>query len=284
MMDRHGADAVAGSAGRRLAVVGPRSGTRRCPRRAEVLLTYWNRQILTFKTRRTLGWAGDGGAKPPARITSAPERPRGIAEPRRSHPKVTAAIGTSTKGAGDCSPIRRRPVHWYVRRSRRRCWTRTAALETLQRCRRLTRLMAPFTRSSPGGVRAVAPAWGQGSRRQPRTRDSFLTEVDDAARDDERWPRGSWAAARRAGSSRPGRRPRCAPASPCARVVAAPAGRSPPARSRGGRRRDERRRVVELSRSTRWRRSVKIDFRAVGRRMGKQVSGGESRRGSRRGA
>ena len=268
-------------AGRRLAVVGPPGrATRRCPRSsARCCSTYWNTASFFTLYAEANGW--DPAASPaPARA----ERPLldrwALAELAAVTDGVTAALEDfDTQGAGrllaefvdDLS-------NWYVRRSRRRFWDGDpAALATLHEVLDgLTRLMAPFTPFVTEEVwaRAVAPgpgadAAGLGAPRRPGRRSTRPPATTSWSR---RW---RWSAGWSSSAARPGRRPRCAPGSRWPRAVVAAPGwaHAPPRPGRRGGRRAQRGRAGRAvgGRGELVDVSVKIDFRAVGRRLGKQV-------------
>ena len=267
-------------AGRRLAVVGPpgrpRDAVRGRPQGAAHLLEH--RQLLHPLRRGQR--LGSGTATPPRRRPTARCWTAGRS---RSWPQVTADVTAAledfdTQGAGrllagfvdDLS-------NWYVRRSRRRFWDGDpAALATLHEVLDgLTRLMAPFTPFVTEEVwaRAVAPglradAAGLGAPRLLAARSTRPPATTSW------WPRWRWSGGSSSSAARPGRRPRCAPASRWpARSSPPPAGRSSPATC-VAEVADELNvaELVELSAVGELVDvSVKIDFRAVGRRMGKQV-------------
>jgi isoleucyl-tRNA synthetase len=153
----------------------------------KVLLTYWNTASFFTLYAATNAWDPTRDQAPPRA-----ERPLldrwALAELTRVTEGVTAALEEfDTQGAGrliaqfvdDLS-------NWYVRRSRRRFWDGDpAALATLHEVLDvLTRLMAPFTPFVTDEVwtRAVAP--GLGGTAQDSVHLAEWPEVDPGARDD----------------------------------------------------------------------------------------------------
>ncbi|MGY1671847.1 isoleucine--tRNA ligase [Geodermatophilus sp. SYSU D00710] len=173
LMDRHGADAV-----RWFMLAG---GSPWAARRVghetlsevvrKVLLTYWNTASFLTLYAETNGWAGpgaDGAAAPPREQRPLLDR-WALAQLAAVTEGVTDALESfDTQGAGrligqfvdDLS-------NWYVRRSRRRFWDGDpAALCTLHEVvDGLTRLMAPFTPFVTEEVwaRVVRPGLGAGA-------------------------------------------------------------------------------------------------------------------------
>jgi isoleucyl-tRNA synthetase len=285
LMDRHGADAVrwfmlAGGSPWSARRVGHETLSEVV---RKVLLTYWNTASFFTLYAEANGW-DPATASAPAQV----ERPLldrwALAELAAVTDGVTAALEDfDTQGAGrliaefvdDLS-------NWYVRRSRRRFWDGDpAALATLHSVLDgLTRLMAPFTPFVTDEVwtRAVVP--GLGGRSDDAPPDSVhlasWPAVDEAARDDELVAQVDLVrrlvelgrSARTAAKVRTRQ--------PLARaVVAAPGWASLPPEL-VAEVADELNVVemVELSGAVGSELvdvSLKIDFRAVGRRMGKQV-------------
>jgi isoleucyl-tRNA synthetase len=279
LMDRHGADAVrwfmlAGGSPWSARRVGHETLSEVV---RKVLLTYWNTASFFTLYAETNGWDPAVSPTPPRA-----ERPLldrwALAELARVTAGVTDALEDfDTQGAGrliaqfvdDLS-------NWYVRRSRRRFWDGDpAALGTLHEVLDgLTRLMAPFTPFVTEEVwgRAVAPGL-------PDAVDSVhlasWPQVDEAARDEALVEQVALVrrlvelgrAARTSAKVRTRQ--------PLARaVVAAPGWRNLP-RDLVAEVADELN-VAELSELAAVGGdlvdvSVKIDFRAVGRRLGKQV-------------
>ena len=166
--------------------------------------------------------------------------------------------------------------NWYVRRSRRRFWDGDpAALATLHEVLDgLTRLMAPFTPFVTEEVwtRAVAPGWTDAADSVHLA--SWPTVDEDARATTTWWRNGPGPPAGRAGPLGPDVGQGAHPPAAGPAVVAAPGGpRSPATWS------------PRSPTSSTWRSwpscravdgelvdvSLKIDFRAVGRRLGKQV-------------
>ena len=148
LMDAHGADAVRWF----MLASGSPWQARRVSHEAiddvvrRVLLTYWNTVSFQSLYGRTAGWdPADGRGDAP--LTSLDRW--ALSEAARAVTEVTAALEVfDTQAAGrvlttfidDLS-------NWYVRRGRRRFWAGdAAALSTLHEClRTITLLMAPFT-------------------------------------------------------------------------------------------------------------------------------------------
>ncbi|NEK84452.1 isoleucine--tRNA ligase [Blastococcus saxobsidens] len=281
LMDRHGADAVrwfmlAGGSPWSARRVGHETLSEVV---RKVLLTYWNTASFFTLYAETNGW--DPAASPaPARA----ERPLldrwALAELAAVTRDVTAALEVfDTQGAGrmlaqfvdDLS-------NWYVRRSRRRFWDGDAsALGTLHEVLDgLTRLMAPFTPFVTDEVwsRAVVPGLVGGDAPDSVHLATWPT-VDEAALDDPLVEQ--MALVRRlvelGRSARTSSKMRTR--QPLARAVVAAAGWSTLPRDLVGEVADELNvtEVLELAAvgGDLVDVSVKIDFRAVGRRMGKQV-------------
>ncbi len=279
LMDRHGADAVrwfmlAGGSPWQARRVGHATLSEVV---RKVLLTYWNTASFFSLYASTNGW--DPQASPAPAPADRPLLDRwALAELARVTGGVTDALeafDTQTAGrllAGFVDDL----SNWYVRRSRRRFWDGDpAALGTLHEVLDgLTRLMAPFTPFVTERVwsQVVAPGL-------PDAPDSVhlsaWPEVDAAARDDDLVAQMD--VVRRlvelGRSARTAAKVRTR--QPLARaLVAAPgwadlprdlvaevaeelnvAGLAPVAEAGGD--------LVDVG--------VKVDFRAVGRRMGKQV-------------
>ncbi|MGY1985862.1 isoleucine--tRNA ligase [Blastococcus sp. SYSU DS0669] len=285
LMDRHGADAVrwfmlAGGSPWSARRVGHETLSEVV---RKVLLTYWNTASFFTLYAETNGWGGpggDGAAPAPARE----ERPLldrwALAELAAVTRDVTAALEDfDTQGAGrllaqfvdDLS-------NWYVRRSRRRFWDGDpSALGTLHEVLDgLTRLMAPFTPFVTDEVwaRAVVPGLA-GSDAPDSVHLASWPAVDEAALDDALVEQ--MALVRRlvelGRSARTSAKVRTR--QPLARaVVAAPGWASLP-RDLVAEVADELNvtEVLELAAvgGDLVDVSVKIDFRSVGRRLGKQV-------------
>jgi isoleucyl-tRNA synthetase len=289
LMDRHGADAVrwfmlAGGSPWSARRVGHETLSEVV---RKVLLTYWNTASFFTLYAATNGWGGrEAGTATPAPPRA--ERPLldrwALAELADLTGGVTRALEDfDTQGAGrllaqfvdDLS-------NWYVRRSRRRFWDGDpAALATLHEVLDvLTRLMAPFTPFVTEEVWARAVVPGHATSRTDSAPDSVhlssWPEVDQAARDE--------ALVAQVGLVRRlvelGRSARTAAKvrtrQPLARaLVAAPGWARLPA-DLVAEVADELNvlRIVELSGAVGADLvdvSVKVDFRAVGRRLGKQV-------------
>jgi isoleucyl-tRNA synthetase len=192
LMDRHGADAVrwfmlAGGSPWSARRVGHETLSEVV---RKVLLTYWNTASFLTLYASTNGWDPAGSPAP-----AAADRPLldrwALAELARVTEGVTAALEDfDTQGAGrliaqfvdDLS-------NWYVRRSRRRFWDGDpAALATLHEVLDvLTRLMAPFTPFVTEEVwaRAVLPGLADRGEGAPDSVHlSGWPEVDPAYRDE----------------------------------------------------------------------------------------------------
>jgi isoleucyl-tRNA synthetase len=280
LMDRHGADAVrwfmlAGGSPWSARRVGHETLSEVV---RKVLLTYWNTASFFTLYAEANGW--DPAATPaPARA----ERPLldrwALAELAAVTDGVTTALedfDTQTAGrliaqfVDDLS-------NWYVRRSRRRFWDGDpAALATLHEVLDgLTRLMAPFTPFVTDEVwtRAVAPGLSDAADSVHLT--SWPT-VDEDARDDSLVAQMDLV--RRlvelGRSARTSAKVRTR--QPLARALVAAAGWSTLPRDLVAEVADELNVIdmVELAGAVGGELvdvSLKIDFRAVGRRMGKQV-------------
>ncbi|MGY1711383.1 isoleucine--tRNA ligase [Geodermatophilus sp. SYSU D00758] len=192
LMDRHGADAVrwfmlAGGSPWSARRVGHETLSEVV---RKVLLTYWNTASFFTLYAETNGWAGPG-ADVPARADRPLLDRWALAELAAVTEGVTAALEDfDTAGAGrllagfvdDLS-------NWYVRRSRRRFWDGDpAALATLHEVLDgLTRMMAPFTPFVTEEVWARAVAPGLTAAGVGEVPDSVhlasWPAVDDAARD-----------------------------------------------------------------------------------------------------
>jgi isoleucyl-tRNA synthetase len=289
LMDRHGADAVrwfmlAGGSPWSARRVGHETLSEVV---RKVLLTYWNTASFFTLYAETNGWAGssaDGATSPtPARA----ERPLldrwALAELAAVTRDVTAALEAfDTQAAGrllaqfvdDLS-------NWYVRRSRRRFWDGdAAALGTLHEVLDgLTRLMAPFTPFVTDEVwtRAVVPGKaGVGGETAPDSVHlASWPQVDADALDDTLVEQ--MALVRRLVElGRSGRTSaKVRTRQPLARAVVAAPGWATLPRDLVAEVADELNvaEVLELAAvgGDLVDVSVKIDFRAVGRRLGKQV-------------
>ncbi|MGY2085043.1 isoleucine--tRNA ligase [Blastococcus sp. SYSU DS0539] len=284
LMDRHGADAVrwfmlAGGSPWSARRVGHETLSEVV---RKVLLTYWNTASFFTLYAETNGW--DPATSPaPARA----ERPLldrwALAELAAVTRDVTAALEEfDTQGAGrliaqfvdDLS-------NWYVRRSRRRFWDGDpSALGTLHEViDGLTRLMAPFTPFVTDEVwaRAVVPglAGGNGDPAVDSVHLASWPQVDEAALDDRLVEQ--MALVRRlvelGRSARTSAKMRTR--QPLARAVVAAPGWSALPRDLVAEVADELNvaELLELSAvgGDLVNVSVKVDFRAVGRRLGKQV-------------
>jgi isoleucyl-tRNA synthetase len=280
LMDRHGADAVrwfmlAGGSPWSARRVGHETLSEVV---RKVLLTYWN--TASFFTLYAEANAWDPAVSPAPARTERPLLDRwALAELAAVTDSVTAALEDfDTQGAGrliaqfidDLS-------NWYVRRSRRRFWDGDpAALATLHEVLDgLTRLMAPFTPFVTEEVwtRAVLP--GLGADAPDSVHLASWPAVDEEARDEELVTQV--ALVRRlvelGRSARTSAKVRTR--QPLARaVVAAPGWASLP-RDLVAEVADELN-VVDLAElsggdSELVDVSLKVDFRAVGRRLGKQV-------------
>ncbi len=288
LMDRHGADAVrwfmlAGGSPWSARRVGHETLSEVV---RKVLLTYWNTASFFTLYAETNGWGGPGGDG----ATPAPARGDRPLLDRWALARLASVTGDvtraledfDTQGAGrllaefvdDLS-------NWYVRRSRRRFWDGDpAALATLHEVLDgLTRLMAPFTPFVTEEVWARAVVPGLVGPSADRAVDSVhlasWPTVDEDARDDALVAQVDLV--RRlvelGRSARTSAKVRTR--QPLARaLVAAPAWSTFP-RDLVAEVADELN-VVELADISATGGdlvdvSVKIDFRAVGRRLGKQV-------------
>jgi isoleucyl-tRNA synthetase len=279
LMDRHGADAVrwfmlAGGSPWSARRVGHETLSEVV---RKVLLTYWNTASFFTLYAEANGW--DPAATPaPARA----ERPLldrwALAELAAVTEGVTTALedfDTQTAGrliAGFVDDL----SNWYVRRSRRRFWDGDpAALATLHEVLDgLTRLMAPFTPFVTEEVWARAVAPGRTDAPDSVHLASWPV-VDEDARDDELVTQV--ALVRRlvelGRSARTSAKVRTR--QPLARAVVAAPGWATLPRDLVAEVADELN-VAELSELAAVEGalvdvSLKIDFRAVGRRLGKQV-------------
>jgi isoleucyl-tRNA synthetase len=279
LMDRHGADAVrwfmlAGGSPWSARRVGHETLSEVV---RKVLLTYWNTATFFTLYAETNGW--DPAASPAPVPADRPLLDRwALAELARVTAGVTDALEDfDTQGAGrllaqfvdDLS-------NWYVRRSRRRFWEGDpAALGTLHEVLDvLTRLMAPFTPFVTEEVwgRAVAPGLADAV---DSVHLAAWPVVDEAARDEQLVEQVALVrrlvelgrAARTSAKVRT-RQPLAQA------LVAAPRWRSLP-RDLVAEVADELNvaELVELSsvQGDLVDVTVKVDFRAVGRRLGKQV-------------
>ncbi len=285
LMDRHGADAVrwfmlAGGSPWSARRVGHETLSEVV---RKVLLTYWN--TASFFTLYAEANAWDPATTPAPPRAERPLLDRwALAELAAVTAGVTDALEDfDTQGAGrliagfvdDLS-------NWYVRRSRRRFWDGDpAALATLHEVLDgLTRLMAPFTPFVTERVwsRAVVP--GLGGRGNDTVVDSVhlasWPEADEDARDDELV--GQVVLVRRlvelGRSARTSAKVRTR--QPLARALVAAPGWTGLPRELVAEVADELNvlEMVELSGAVGGELvdvSLKIDFRAVGRRLGKQV-------------
>ncbi|TFV75575.1 isoleucine--tRNA ligase [Blastococcus sp. CT_GayMR19] len=278
LMDRHGADAVrwfmlAGGSPWSARRVGHETLSEVV---RKVLLTYWN--TASFFTLYAEANAWDPAASPAPDRAGRPLLDRwALAELASVTSAVTDALEDfDTQGAGrllagfvdDLS-------NWYVRRSRRRFWDGDpAALATLHEVLDgLTRLMAPFTPFVTEEVwaRAVAPGLVDAP---DSVHLASWPAVDEAARDDELVRQV--ALVRRlvelGRSARTSAKVRTR--QPLARAVVAAPGWAALPRDLVAEVADELNvtELVELSAVGELVDvSVKVDFRAVGRRLGKQV-------------
>ena len=283
LMDRHGADAVrwfmlAGGSPWSARRVGHETLSEVV---RKVLLTYWNTASFFTLYAETNGW-DPATAPAPARADRPLLDRWALAELASVTAGVTDALedfDTQTAGrllaefVDDLS-------NWYVRRSRRRFWDGDpAALGTLHEVLDgLTRLMAPFTPFVTEEVwsRAVVPGLAGRETARPPTRCTWPRGPRSTRRRgtttwSRRW---TWSGASSSWAGRPAPRPRCAPGS---------RSRGPPSPPPGGRAlpRDlvaevaDELNVAELIELAGVGElvdvSLKIDFRAVGRRLGKQV-------------
>ena len=147
LMDRHGADAVRWF----MLAAGSPWQSRRVSHEAiddvvrRVLLTYWNTVSFQSLYGRTAGWDPAQGAGD-APLTSLDRW--ALSESARTTREVTAALEVFDSQAAGRSLVTfvDNLSNWYVRRNRRRFWNGDpAALDTLHRClRTATLLMAPF--------------------------------------------------------------------------------------------------------------------------------------------
>ncbi len=283
LMDRHGADAVRWF----MLAGGSPWSSRRVGHETlsevvrKVLLTYWNTASFFTLYAETNGW-DPATAPAPARADRPLLDRWALAELASVTAEVTEALedfDTQTAGrllaefVDDLS-------NWYVRRSRRRFWDGDpAALGTLHEVLDgLTRLMAPFTPFVTEEVwsRAVVP--GLGGRGDGTAADSVHLSswptVDEAARDDDLVAQMDLVrrlvelgrSARTAAKVRTRQ--------PLARAAVAAPGWSALPRDLVAEVADELN-VAELIELAGVGElvdvSLKIDFRAVGRRLGKQV-------------
>src|SRR4051794_346079 len=283
-MDRHGADAVrwfmlAGGSPWSARRVGHETLSEVV---RKVLLTYWNTASFFTLYAEANNWAGSSGDGAVSAAPARAERPLldrwALAELAAVTRDVTAALEDfDTQGAGrllagfvdDLS-------NWYVRRSRRRFWDGDpAALATLHEVLDgLTRLMAPFTPFVTDEVwaRAVAPGLVDAV---DSVHLASWPEVDQDALDDElvaqvELVRRLVELGRSARTSAKVRTRQ-----PLARAVVAAPGWSALPRDLVAEVADELN-VTELDDLASVGGdlvdvSLKIDFRAVGRRLGKQV-------------
>ncbi|CCG03141.1 isoleucine--tRNA ligase [Blastococcus saxobsidens] len=280
LMDRHGADAVrwfmlAGGSPWSARRVGHETLSEVV---RKVLLTYWNTASFCTLYAEANGW--DPATAPPPARTGRPLLDRwALAELAAVTDGVTTALEDfDTQGAGrliaqfvdDLS-------NWYVRRSRRRFWDGDpAALGTLHEVLDgLTRLMAPFTPFVTEEVwtRAVLP--GLGADAPDSVHLASWPSVDEGARDDALVAQVDLV--RRlvelGRSARTSSKVRTR--QPLARAVVAAPGWSSLPRELVAEVADELNvvDVAELSGADGELVdvSLKVDFRAVGRRLGKQV-------------
>jgi isoleucyl-tRNA synthetase len=283
LMDRHGADAVRWF----MLAGGSPWGARRVGHETlsevvrKVLLTYWNTASFFTLYAETSGWGGPGADS----ATPAPpraERPLldrwALATLAAVTDEVTTALEQfDTQGAGrllagfvdDLS-------NWYVRRSRRRFWDgEPAALATLHEVLDgLTRLMAPFVPFVTEEVwtRAVAPGLADPA---DSVHLAAWPEADPAARD-EALVRQVALVRRLVELGRAARTSaKVRTRQPLARALVAAPGFERLPRDLVAEVADELnvQELVELSSvgGELVDVTVKVDFRAVGRRLGKQV-------------
>jgi isoleucyl-tRNA synthetase len=283
LMDRHGADAVrwfmlAGGSPWSARRVGHETLSEVV---RKVLLTYWNTASFFTLYAEVNGWAGagDDGATPAPPRAERPLLDRwALAELAAVTAGVTEALEDfDTQGAGRLlSGFVDDLSNWYVRRSRRRFWDGDpAAMATLHEVLDgLTRLMAPFTPFVTEEVwaRAVLPG---GRDRADSVHLSDWPEVDEEARDPQLV--AQVALVRRlvelGRSARTTSKVRTR--QPLARALVAAAGWSDLPRDLVAEVADELN-VQELADLSSVGGelvdvSVKLDFRAVGRRLGAQV-------------
>ncbi|MCU1668380.1 MAG: ileS [Blastococcus sp.] len=280
LMDRHGADAVrwfmlAGGSPWSARRVGHETLSEVV---RKVLLTYWNTASFFTLYAEANGWDPAATPAPPRAQRTLLDR-WALAELAAVTDGVTTALedfDTQTAGrliAGFVDDL----SNWYVRRSRRRFWDGDpSALGTLHEVLDgLTRLMAPFTPFVTEEVwsRAVAPGLGDAV---DSVHLASWPSVDEDARDEELV--AQVALVRRlvelGRSARTSSKVRTR--QPLARAVVAAPGWSALPRDLVAEVADELNvlDMVELSDAVGGALvdvSVKVDFRAVGRRMGKQV-------------
>jgi isoleucyl-tRNA synthetase len=279
LMDRHGADAVrwfmlAGGSPWSARRVGHETLSEVV---RKVLLTYWNTASFFTLYAETNGW--DPATSPAPAERSLLDR-WALAELAEVTSGVTAAMEDfDTQGAGrllaqfvdDLS-------NWYVRRSRRRFWDGDpAALATLHEVLDvLTRLMAPFTPFVTDEVWARAVVPGLGGEPVDSVHLASWPEVDESARDERLV--AQVALVRRlvelGRSARTSAKVRTR--QPLARALVAAPGWEQLPRDLVDEVADELNvlDMAELSGAVGADLvdvSVKVDFRAVGRRLGKQV-------------
>jgi isoleucyl-tRNA synthetase len=281
LMDRHGADAVrwfmlAGGSPWSARRVGHETLSEVV---RKVLLTYWNTVSFFTLYAEANGW--DPAATPAPARADRPLLDRwALAELASVTSGVTDALEDfDTQGAGrQLAGFVDDLSNWYVRRSRRRFWDGDpAALATLHEVLDgLTRLMAPFTPFVTEEVwaRAVLPGLGGGAPDSVHL--ASWPSVDEDARDDGLV--AAVALVRRlvelGRSARTSAKVRTR--QPLARAVVAAPGWSDLPRDLVAEVADELNVVemVELSGAVGGELvdvSLKVDFRAVGRRLGKQV-------------
>jgi isoleucyl-tRNA synthetase len=279
LMDRHGADAVrwfmlAGGSPWSARRVGHETLSEVV---RKVLLTYWNTASFFTLYAETNGW--DPSSTPAPARADRPLLDRwALAELAQVTADVTSALeafDTQTAGrllAGFVDDL----SNWYVRRSRRRFWDGDpAAMATLHEVLDgLTRLMAPFTPFVTERVWSTAVAPGLAGAADSVHLTSWPA-VDADARDDELVEQVALVrrlvelgrSARTAAKARTRQ--------PLARALVAAPGWSSLPRDLVAEVADELN-VAELSELSGVDGalvdvSVKVDFRAVGRRLGKQV-------------
>ncbi|MGY1603471.1 isoleucine--tRNA ligase [Geodermatophilus sp. SYSU D00815] len=279
LMDRHGADAVrwfmlAGGSPWSARRVGHETLSEVV---RKVLLTYWNTASFFTLYAETNGW--DPAASPAPAPAERPLLDRwALAELARVTAGVTDALEDfDTQGAGRLiSQFVDDLSNWYVRRSRRRFWDGDpAALATLHEVLHvLTRLMAPFTPFVTEEVwqRAVVPGLGDAV---DSVHLSSWPAVDESARDEALVEQVALVrrlvelgrAARTSAKVRTRQ--------PLARALVAAPGWAELPRDLVAEVADELNvaELVELSsvEGGLVDVAVKVDFRAVGRRLGKQV-------------
>ena len=288
LMDRHGADAVrwfmlAGGSPWSARRVGHETLSEVV---RKVLLTYWNTASFFTLYAEANGW--DPQAAP------APARAERPLLDRWALAKLAAVTEGVTDGAGGLRHPDRRPAARRVRRRPVQLVRAPLPPPLLgRRPRRAGHAARGARRPHPahGAVHAVRHRGGVGPRGRPGAGRRGRLGAPDVLADGRRGrpgrrpgrPRWTWSAGWSSSAARRAPRRRSAPASrwPAA-LVAAPGWADPPPRpGRRGRRRAERRgtgRAVRASRAALVDVSVKVDFRAVGRRHGQAGAGRGDRR------